>query len=122
MGKKIIFIDDSTDLARLVTFKLKREGYDVLYHSSPFEAVGIIEINQPDLILLDYMMPGKNGLQLLKEIKSNSKINSIPIIMLTSRKKEEDVLDCIENGAADYIVKPFSPPELAVRIKRILKD
>ena len=118
--KTIVFAEDDRDVARLVKFKLEREGFKVIYFPDG-EGVteAIVEI-LPNIVILDIMMPVQDGLSILREIKSNPKTTHIPVIMLSAKGQEKDVVKGLETGASDYITKPFAPAELMARIKRIV--
>jgi two-component system, OmpR family, alkaline phosphatase synthesis response regulator PhoP len=117
---KIIFAEDDVSIARLVIFRLNKEGYEVIHFKDGEHVVQNIRIIKPHLILLDRMMPIKNGLTILREIKSDDAISDIPVIFLTSESKENSIEDSIKLGAADYIIKPFSTNDLLLRIKKAL--
>jgi two-component system, OmpR family, alkaline phosphatase synthesis response regulator PhoP len=120
-SRKIIIAEDNKDIASLITFKLKKEGFSVTHFLSGEGVVEGVIKTRPDLLITDIMMPFQNGIDILKEIRANPDISNIPIIILTSKGKEEDIITGLESGATEYIVKPFSPNELVARIKRILK-
>ncbi|NCQ19157.1 MAG: response regulator [Ignavibacteria bacterium CG_4_8_14_3_um_filter_37_9] len=119
--KTIIFAEDTMHIAQLLKFKLEKEGF-TLIHFATGEGVteGVINF-KPDLVLLDIMMPVKDGLTVLKEIKSNPSIANIPVVLLTANAHEEYVVKGLQLGAIDYILKPFASAELVLRIKNILK-
>ena len=119
---KILIAEDEPEIAQMVKFKLEREGFDVIWESNGGSAFKAAQDEHPDLILLDIMMPVMDGLQVLKKLKSDEKLKHIPVIMLTSRGQERDVVTGIEGGARDYVVKPFRPAELLARIKQILNN
>jgi len=120
-NKTIIFAEDTMHIAQLLKFKLEKEGFTLIHFASG-EGVtdGVIKYN-PDLVLLDIMMPVKDGLTVLKELKNNPSIAGIPVILLTANAHEEYVLKGLQLGATDYILKPFASAELILRIKNILK-
>ena len=122
MSYKIILAEDEPQIARLTKFKLEREGYEVIWEKDGGAALESIKANNPDLVLLDVMMPVMDGYQVLKKMKENENTKNIPIIMLTAKGQEQDVVKGIEMGSADYVVKPFRPAELVARIKKILGD
>lgn len=118
--KIVIMAEDDKTIARLIMFKLEKEGFKVIHFSDGEGVVEkVIEV-LPDVVILDVMMPIKDGISILKEIKGNSKTASLPVIILSDRGQEKDVVKAIEIGASDYISKPFSPSELIVRIKRVI--
>ena len=120
MAKKIVLAEDEPQIARLVEFKLKKEGYEVTWKTNGEEALEAIRKEKPDLILLDIMMPVMDGYEVLRRIREDENLKSIPVVMLTARAQERDVVKGIDMGADDYIAKPFHPAELLARVKRIL--
>lgn len=121
MEKLIAVVDDEKDIVNLVKHHLKREGYKTkeFYNSRDF--LLYIESITPDLIILDIMLPGLDGLEVCKLLKGKKSTSSIPIIMLTAKETEADIVVGLEIGADDYIIKPFSPRELVARIKTVLR-
>ncbi len=120
MSKKIVLAEDEPQIARLIEFKLKKEGYSVTSKENGEEALKAIKEDKPDLVLLDIMMPVMGGYEVLRRLKEDEDLKSIPVIMLTARAQEKDVVKGIGMGAEDYITKPFHPAELLARVKRIL--
>ncbi len=120
MSKKIVLAEDEPQIARLIEFKLKKEGYSVTSKENGEEALKAIKADKPDLILLDVMMPVMGGYEVLRRLKEDENLKSIPVVMLTARAQEKDVVKGIAMGAEDYITKPFHPAELLARVKRIL--
>ena len=120
MPQKILVAEDQQHIRSLIEYKLKNSGYTVISAEdgrSALEKAGEI---LPDLILLDVMMPLMTGFEVLAALKSNEKTRTIPILMVTAQSKEDEVLKGLELGADDYITKPFSPNELAARVKTVL--
>lgn len=115
---KIVLVDDEPEILTLVRDYLSREGYTVVTAANGLEGLEIIEGEKPDLVLLDWMLPGLNGLEMCKRLRETS---TIPIIMLTAKSEEIDRVLGLEFGADDYIVKPFSLRELAARVKTVLR-
>ncbi|AET70667.1 response regulator with CheY-like receiver domain and winged-helix DNA-binding domain [Desulfosporosinus orientis DSM 765] len=115
---KIVLVDDEPEILTLVRDYLTREGYSVVTAANGLEGMEIIEGEKPDLVLLDWMLPGLNGLEMCKRLRETS---TIPIIMLTAKSEEIDRVLGLEFGADDYIVKPFSLRELAARVKTVLR-
>jgi DNA-binding response OmpR family regulator len=115
---KIILVDDEPEILNLVRDYLSREGYNVLTADNGREGIELIEREKPDLVLLDWMLPGMSGLEICKRLRETS---TIPIIMLTAKSEEIDRVLGLEFGADDYIVKPFSLRELVARIKTVLR-
>ena len=118
MGTKIVLVDDEPEILVLVRDYLTRDGFSVLTALNGLEGIELIEKEKPDLVLLDWMLPGMSGLEICKRLRETS---TIPIIMLTAKSEEIDRVLGLEFGADDYIVKPFSLRELAARIKTVLR-
>lgn len=116
--KKILVVDDEMRMRKIVMDFLQREGYDVFEADDGVEAMERFELDHPDLIILDVMMPRMNGWQVCSEIR---KISKVPIIMLTARSEEMDELTGFELGADEYIAKPFSPRILVARVNALLR-
>lgn len=120
MEFRIVLAEDDPQIARLVTFKLDREGYVTTWADDGGKAYDTIVSTVPDLVILDVMMPVMTGFEVLEKMKRNDLVSHIPVIMLTSKSQEQDVLKGFSLGISDYIIKPFSPSELLARIKRTL--
>ena len=118
---RILIIEDEPDIQHLLKYNLKQDGYQVLTSNNGETGLEMAQTNVPDLILLDLMLPGIQGLHVCRLLKSEKKTNDIFIIMLTALGQEEDIIDGLENGADDYITKPFSYPVLEARIRSVLK-
>lgn len=122
MSEKLItIVDDEEDIVKLVSHHLKREGFKVKEFHNGRDFLSYIESVTPDLAVLDIMLPGIDGLEICKILKNKSTTVSVPIIMLTAKAAEADVVVGLELGADDYIVKPFSPRELVARVKTVLR-
>ncbi|MCD6561777.1 MAG: DNA-binding response regulator [Desulfobacteraceae bacterium 4484_190.1] len=122
MAKELILVvDDEEDILELLIFNLKTEKFNVISATSGEEALMKAASELPDLIVLDLMLPGINGLEVTKLLKNNSKTGLIPIIMLTAKGEDSDIITGLELGADDYITKPFSPKVIAARIKAVLR-
>lgn len=119
--ERILIVDDEEDILELVRYNLKREGYQTVCAVTGEQALQIVQTDKVDLVLLDLMLPGINGLEVAKSIKRNPQKMSIPIIMLTARGEETDIVTGLELGADDYITKPFSPKILMARIKAVFR-
>lgn len=119
--KHIIVVDDEEDILQLLNFTLTKEGYRVTSLASGDKVLKAIEKDPPDLILLDLMLPGIDGMELCRRIKNNPGTRPIPVIMLTAKSDESDVVSGLELGAEDYIPKPFSPKVLIARIRTVLR-
>lgn len=118
--KKIFYAEDSDSLIKLMTYKLQNEGYDILVFSNGENVYESAVREKPDLIILDLMMPIKDGLTVLKEIKGNPETADIPVVMLTTNAEEDIILKALEAGATEYITKPFSTAVLLAKIKKII--
>lgn len=119
--EKILVVDDEEDILDLLTFNLVREGYQVACAPSGEEAMREMESEIPDLILLDLMLPGIDGLEVARRLKADPGTRSVPIVMLTAKSEEADVVIGLELGADDYVTKPFSPRVLVARVKAVLR-
>lgn len=119
--KTILTVDDERDILELLEYNLSRDGYRVLTAESGESALEIVRKSMPDLILLDLMLPGMNGLEICRAIKENARTKHIPIVMLTAKGEEADIVAGLELGAEDYITKPFSPRVLLARIRAVLR-
>ena len=120
-NEKILVVDDEEYILELISFNLTNNGYTVLTANNGIDAVKIAIEEKPNLILLDLMIPGKDGYDVCKEVRSNIEIKNIPIIMLTAKSEEIDKILGLELGADDYITKPFSVRELLARVKAVLR-
>jgi len=117
----ILVIDDEKDLLELVQYNLQKERFDVITTSDGASGLEVAMKHRPDVIVLDLMMPGMDGLEVCRELRADSRTARIPIIMLTARATEADRVVGLEMGADDYVTKPFSPRELVARVKAILR-
>ncbi len=120
-GKQVLVVDDEEDILELVRFNLSREGYDVTCTTTGEDAIKSVRASQPDLLLLDLMLPGMDGFEVARFLKKDPETRNIPIVMLTAKTEEADVLTGLEMGADDYVTKPFSPRILAARVKAVLR-
>lgn len=121
MTKTVLVVEDETDILNLIEWHLRAEKYSVLAAQDGIKGLALAVEQLPDLIVLDLMLPGMDGLQICKALKKNSKTENIPIIMLTAKGEEVDRIVGLELGADDYMVKPFSPRELTLRVRAILR-
>jgi len=119
--QKILIVEDERDIADLVGFNLERAGYQVLKAHDGITGAEMTIQQRPDLVILDLMLPGKDGYGVFKEIRRDSRSRDIPVIMLTARAQTEDRIQGLEAGADDYLTKPFSPKELMLRVQAVLK-
>lgn len=118
---KILIVEDEDALVTLITYNLEAEGYEVVTVKLGDEALVCVKEEQPDLIILDWMLPGLSGIEICRQIRSGNDTKSLPIIMLTARGEEGDRLRGLATGADDYMVKPFSVAELLARVKALLR-
>ena len=118
MAKHVLVVDDEVHVQNLLRLYLERSGYEVETCGDGEEALSALERRQPDLVLLDLMLPGINGLELCRQLRGES---DLPIIMLTARSTERDRLRGLRDGADDYVTKPFSPQEVVLRVDAVLR-
>jgi phosphate regulon transcriptional regulator PhoB len=121
MNDKIFVVDDEKDILDLVSYNLKKEGFEVSVSTDGEHALRAIRTGKFDLIILDLMLPGLSGMEVCRMLKGSDATSSIPIIMLTAKSEELDKVLGLEMGADDYMTKPFSPRELIARVKAILR-
>ena len=121
MKEKILIVDDEKDIAKMLDYNLQKEGFKTIVAYDGEEALDKVTANHPDLVILDLMLPGLDGLEVCKILKKEPKTSNIPIIMLTAKSQETDKIVGLELGADDYVTKPFSPKELLARIKAVLR-
>lgn len=119
--KNILVIDDEPDIVALLSYNLKKEGFSVTAVSDGGEAVAVAKKGDFDLVILDLMLPGINGMEICRMLRSNPGTKDLPIIMLTAKGEEHDRVQGLETGADDYMTKPFSPRELIARVKAVLR-
>ncbi len=119
--EKILVVDDEEHIQELIKFNLEKNGYKVLLADNGMDAIKLAKEQLPQLMLLDLMLPGMDGLDVCKEIRKDSSMSNMPIIMITAKGEEIDKIIGLELGADDYITKPFSIRELVARIKAILR-
>jgi len=117
----ILVIEDEVDIADLVAFNLRRNDFEVVMEHDGLSGLASARELLPDLIVLDLMMPGLDGVGVFKELNKDAATRGIPVIMLTARGQTEDKIAGLQIGADDYMTKPFSPKELALRVKNVLK-
>lgn len=121
MSQHILVVEDEPSIAELISINLTHAGYAVSRALQADEAVLLLRNTKPDLVILDWMMPGKSGVQFARELKSNPATQAIPILMLTAKGEEADKVLGLDAGADDYVTKPFSPKELVARVKALLR-
>jgi DNA-binding response OmpR family regulator len=119
--KKIVIIEDEPDILEVLSYNLKREGFDVFTATNGTLGLSLAEKVSPDLLLLDLMLPGLDGIEICSSIKNNPATQSTLIIMVTAKGEESDIVLGLGVGADDYITKPFSPKELVARVKAVLR-
>lgn len=121
MSKAILIIEDEADIRKLVAYTLEKEGYRISQAKSGHEGLQLAKKYPPDLVVLDLMIPGMDGLEVCKKIRSDGTLRDVPILMLTAKAEETDRILGLELGADDYMTKPFSTKELTARIKALLR-
>jgi two-component system alkaline phosphatase synthesis response regulator PhoP len=118
---KILVVDDEKDIVELIAYNLVREHYEVVKAYDGISAISIAQRESPDLVILDLMLPGKDGLEVCRQLKKDPRTEAISIIMLSAKDDESDIVAGLELGAEDYITKPFSARILLARIKTVLR-
>lgn len=118
---RVLIVEDESSIAELIAVNLRHNGFEPIWSEDGAAAQREIDAFLPDLILLDWMLPGQSGIDLARRLRSDERTRSVPIIMLTARGDEQSKVTGLETGADDYVTKPFSPRELAARIKAVLR-
>jgi len=121
MGGAILVVEDERSIQELIAVNLEHAGHQVLRAANVPEAEALVREVLPDLVLLDWMLPGPPGLTFARQLRADQRTKDIPIIMLTARAQEQDTIAGLEGGADDYVTKPFSPRELLARIKAVMR-
>lgn len=121
MTSTILVVEDEPAIAELIAVNLSFAGHKVLRAADAHQGRTLVTAELPDLILLDWMLPDKSGIEFARELRREERTRDVPVIMLTARTEEQDKVDGLEAGADDYITKPFSPKELLARIKAVLR-
>ncbi|HGN0420822.1 TPA: phosphate regulon transcriptional regulator PhoB [Proteus mirabilis] len=121
MARRILVVEDETAIREMICFVLEQNGFQPIEAEDYDTALSFLIDPYPDLVLLDWMIPGGSGIQVIKQMKRENNTCDIPIIMLTAKGEEEDKVKGLETGADDYVIKPFSPKELVARVKAILR-
>ncbi|MBC8950707.1 MULTISPECIES: phosphate regulon transcriptional regulator PhoB [Xenorhabdus] len=121
MVKRILVVEDEVPIREMVCFALEQSGYEAIEAEDYDTAIRRLSEPYPDLVLLDWMLPGGSGIQLIRQMKRDNNVKAIPVIMVTARVEEEDRVRGLDVGADDYITKPFSPKELIARVKAVLR-
>jgi two-component system phosphate regulon response regulator PhoB len=119
--KKIVVIEDEPDIVEVVSYNLKREGYNVLSVERGDEGLNLVRNQSPNLVILDLMLPGMDGLSICQQMKSDPLVRDIPVIIISGKGEESDVVIGLELGADDYLTKPFRGRELVARVKAVLR-
>lgn len=119
--QRILIVEDEPDIAELVSFNLDRAGYTTLTAHDGVTGLQVALKENPDLIILDLMLPGKDGFAVFKDLRRDNRTSDTPVIMLTARAQTEDRIHGLEAGADDYLTKPFSPKELILRVQSVLR-
>lgn len=121
MAATILVVEDEPAIQELIAYNLKQAGHQPLRADNAEQAMNLVQNALPDLVLLDWMLPGQSGIDFARRLRSDRRTRTVPIIMLTARSDEQDKLTGLDTGADDYITKPFSPRELNARIKAVLR-
>lgn len=121
MAATILVVEDEPAILELIAFNLREAGHQTLKAQNAEQAQHLVQSALPDLILLDWMLPGASGIEFARRLRGDKRTKQIPIIMLTARSDEQDKLNGLETGADDYVTKPFSPRELNARVKAVLR-
>ncbi len=121
MAATILVVEDEPAIQELISYNLKQAGHQALKADNAEQAMNLVQNALPDLILLDWMLPGISGVEFARRLRTDKRTRTIPIIMLTARSEEQDKLTGLDSGADDYITKPFSPRELNARVKAVLR-
>lgn len=119
--EKILVVDDEADILELIRYNLAKEGYRVTCVPNGEEAIRKVRDDEPDLIVLDLMLPGADGLQICRQLKSRQNTSHVPILILTAKAEDADIVSGLELGADDYVTKPFSPRVLLARVRAVLR-
>ena len=120
MSREVMVVDDEADMRQLISLTLLRHGYAVLEASSGLLALDAIAKKAPDLVILDVMMPGLSGIQVIRQLKRNPDTTSIPVIMLSAKAQEEDIVAMLQSGADACLIKPFSLTDLVQGVEVLL--
>lgn len=121
MTHRILVVEDEPSIAELIAINLTHAGYEVEKAMQTDIALGVMKDRLPSLIILDWMLPGKSGVQFAKELRADERTRGLPILMLTAKSEEADKVLGLDSGADDYVTKPFSPKELVARVKALLR-
>lgn len=119
MGKKVIVIEDERNIIEAISFILSRDGWDVATHSNGHDAIDAVRARKPDLVILDVMLPGKSGFDILTEIRGDTELGETPVLMLTARGQNKDREMAERAGASAYMTKPFSNAEVLDAVRQL---
>jgi len=119
-GNRVVVADDDADILDLLVFVLNRAGFETVGVTDGVAALAAIEANPPRLAILDIMMPGMSGIEVLRQVRASETISDLDVILLTARARDSDVDTGFATGASDYVIKPFSPRELVQRVNAVL--
>ena len=119
--KKVLVVEDETDIAELIRYNLEMAQFNVSIATTGDEGLKAIQETKPDMVLLDLMLPQISGLEICSQVKNNDQLKEIPIIMVSAKGEEEDIVKGLELGADDYVTKPFSPKVLTARVEAVLR-
>ncbi|WP_397543295.1 response regulator [Roseovarius salis] len=120
MGKRVILIEDERNIIEAIRFILAREGWEVKTHSNGHDAVDVVRAQRPDLLILDVMLPGRSGFDILQEIRGDDDLNGVPVLMLTARGQDKDREMAERAGASRYMTKPFSNAEVLEAVRELV--
>lgn len=121
MEDTVLIVEDETDVVDLLRYNLKRAGFKVLVANSGDDGLAAVRGHRPDVVVLDLMLPGMNGLEVCRALKKDPETANIPVLMLTAKDEQKDRVKGLETGADDYVGKPFSPRELVLRVQALLR-
>ncbi|HOP06428.1 MAG TPA: response regulator [candidate division Zixibacteria bacterium] len=121
MARRIVIIEDEQDIGQLIAYNLQNEGFDTGVYTSGEAGIEAAQADPPDLVLLDWMLPGLNGLEVCRRLRSDHRTEHVPIVFLTAKGEEADIVSGLQEGADDYITKPFSPRVLIARVHAVLR-
>src|SRR6516225_8919240 len=119
--QRIVMIEDEPDIVQLVRYNFRKEGFELESFSRGKDGFEHLRRNQPDLVLIDILLPDLDGFEICKRLRADDRLRSVPVIFLTAKGEEIDRVLGLEIGADDYVVKPFSPRELVARVKAVLR-
>jgi DNA-binding response OmpR family regulator len=121
LNRTVVVVDDEADIRELLNYNLRKEGFIVKSFSNPIPSIDYLQNHSPDVILSDWLMPEMDGLEFCRKLKMSKKFKDIPLIMITCKSDETDIVTALEIGADDYLIKPFRIKELITRIKKIIR-